>query len=547
MPLAGGKSAPGLDLALGAGFEHTGVKALEPRCESLHRAAAHRLGVVPEEKPKGTEMSHDALSGPTHNPGGGVTGVLEAVATQIREQAATYCESSKVPGYLAGVYHDGDQTIVAHGTTNVVTGAPMRDDTGFLFGSVTKVLTTTLVMQQVERGKIDLDEPVVTYLPEFRLTTPGAAERIRVRHLLTHTNGIDADLLFVDANGSGALQVFLEELGQHCGVLFEADEYISYSNGGMIVAGRLLEIVTGMSYHDLLKRELYATVGMEDSSTSAEEAILRSTAVGHFPDPASNGARRTDMFKLPDSWAPAGGTPIGTVGDLLAFARTHLANGVSPSGNRVLSRESTARMQAVSHDMGTPNVPPIGLGWLLMPFGATTVLSMSGASPGGVAVLAVVPEHDFAFAAFGNDPRAMALHDQLLLSLLGQHFDVKVPDLASDTRPVSDLTPYVGRYRSNQLRVDVSVVDGQLEETMTYEPLDEVQAQIFTRFAGGLSPMPPRRFVPVGRDLFAPAGMQLQAFNGYSRQLLVSYHGIGKACANYRCAGGRMTRREHAG
>jgi hypothetical protein len=120
-----------------------------------------------------------------------------------------------------------------------------------------------------------------------------------------------------------------------------------------------------------------------------------------------------------------------------------------------------------------------------------------------------VPEHNFAFAAFGNDPRAMALHDQLLLSLLGQHFDVKVPDLASDTRPVTDLTPYVGRYSSNQLRVDVSVVDGQLEETMTYEPLDEVQAQIFTRFAGGLSPLPPRRFVPVGRDLFAPAGMQL--------------------------------------
>ena len=66
----------------------------------------------------------------------------------------------------------------------------MRDDTGFLFGSVTKVLTTTLVMQQVERGRIDLDEPVVTYLPEFRLTTPAAAEKIYVRHLLTHTNGM---------------------------------------------------------------------------------------------------------------------------------------------------------------------------------------------------------------------------------------------------------------------------------------------------------------------------------------------------------------------
>jgi CubicO group peptidase (beta-lactamase class C family) len=146
----------------------------------------------------------------------------------------------------------------------------------------------------------------------------------------------------------------------------------------MIVAGRLLEAVTGTSYHDLLKRELYATAGMDNSCTSAEEAILRSTAVGHFPDPATMGARRTGMFMLPDTWAPAGATPIGTIGDLLAFGRTHLGGGASPPGNRVLSREWTARMQLVSHDMATPNVPPIGLGWLLMPFGETTVLSPFG-------------------------------------------------------------------------------------------------------------------------------------------------------------------------
>jgi hypothetical protein len=204
-------------------------------------------------------------------------------------------------------------------------------------------------------------------------------------------------------------------------------------------------------------------------------------------------------------------------------------------------------MQSVSHDMATPNVPPIGLGWLLMPFGTTTVLSLSGASPGGVAVLVVVPEHDLAFAAFGNDPRAMALHDQILLWLLRQHLHVEVPDLVSEATPVSDLTAYAGTYRSNQLRVDVSVMEGQLEEKVTYEPLDDVQERIFTRFSGGSFPLPPRRFAPIRQDLFAPAGMPLQAFNGYSRQLLVSYHGVSKGRANYRCAGGRMTRREHVG
>ena len=492
-------------------------------------------------KTHGPAGSPRGASSPWDQPG--LTGVLEGVATGIGQRVADYCGSTGVPGYLVGVYHDGGQTIVAHGTANIATGAPMGQDTGFLFGSITKTLTTTLVMQQVERGVIDLDERVVTYLPEFHLATPDTADGIRVRHLLTHTNGIDADLLFVDTNGPGAIEGYLMALGRHCGVLFEPGRYVSYSNGGMIVAGRLLEAMTGMAYADLLEREVFAPVGMEDSCTSAEKAILRSTAVGHFLDPAAHHERRTDLFKLPDSWAPAGATPIGTIADLLAFARTHLTGGLAASGRRLLSAESIGRMHEVWHDMRTPNVPPMGLGWLLTPFGSTTVLSMSGASPGGVAVLAVVPELDLAFAAFGNDPRAMGLHDELLLWLLEEHFDVAVPELVDPGGPPGDLRRYEGRYRSNQLRVDVRAVDGELEETMVYEPLDDDQARIFSRFAGGPVVAPARRFVPVGTDLFAPAGMTLDAFRGYSRQLLVSYHGLDDG-APLRCAGGRMTRRE---
>jgi hypothetical protein len=124
---------------------------------------------------------------------------------------------------------------------------------------------------------------------------------------------------------------------------------------------------------------------------------------------------------------------------------------------------------------------------------------------------------------------------------------VEVPDVVSRTAPVGDLAPYAGTYRSNQLRVDVGVVDGQLEERVTYEPLDGVQARIFAGFSGGSSPAPPRRFVPIREGLFAPVGMPLEAFNGYSRILLVSYHGVSQGRPAYRSAGGRMMRREQAG
>lgn len=468
---------------------------------------------------------------------------LRTIEAQIREQVAAYCESNNVPGFVAGVYHAGEQIVVAHGTANVATGAPMLEDTGFLFGSVSKVLTTTLVLQQVERGHLDLDTPVVKYLPEFALTAPGAADKILVRHLISHTNGIDADLFFPDAKGRDALKTYVDGLAGSCGTLFEPGEQLSYSNGGMILAGRLLEVVTGLPFHDLLERDIYAPVGMADSSTSAAQAILRSTAVGHFLNIETMAAEPTRMFMLPETWGPAGGTPIGTIADLLAFGRTHLAGGVSPSGTRVLSAESTALMQQVSYDMDSPNVPPMGLGWVRYPFGDTIVLAMSGASPGGVSILCVVPEYDLVFTAFGNTPGAIMLQDQILQWLLSEHLGVEIPGLVTEFEQDVDLTPYVGTYRSDQLRIDVSIVDGQLEERMSYEPADESQERIFTEFAGGMTAAPPQRYVPIRPGLFAPAGYPLETFDGYLRLLLVSYHDVRDGRARFRNGGGRLTRR----
>ena len=452
----------------------------------------------------------------------------------ISKRAAEFCEATGVPGFLAGFHHAGRQGVVAHGLANVATGAPMRTDTGFLFGSITKIMTTTLVLQQVERGALHLDAPVVSYLPEFRLATPGAAGRIRVRDLVTHTSGIDADLFFPDAAGRDALRTYVERLGDECGALFEPGEYVSYSNGGMIVAGRLLEVLTGRPYHEVLERDVFAPTGMPGACTSAERAILRSTAVGHFPGADTGEVSPTGMFMLPQTWGPAGATAIGTVEDLLAFGRVHLDDGRAPSGTPVLSAESVVRMRSVTHDMRTPSSSPVGVGWLVRTLGGTTVLTMSGASPGGVAVLAVVPGHDLVFCAYGNDARALELHDEVLLWLVGRFGEVETPAYAP--REGIDLRPYAGTYRSNQLRVDVRVVDGELEEQVTYEPADEAQERIFTGFAGGPFSAPPLRYVPVGDDLFAPAGVPL---DGLPSHYLVSYHGG----AAYRCAGGRMTRR----
>jgi CubicO group peptidase (beta-lactamase class C family) len=471
--------------------------------------------------------------------------MLEAIREHLRAVGAEMCGSGRVPGYVAGVYHGGEQVIVAQGVRNIATGDPMTEDTGFLAGSITKVMTATLMLQCIERGEVNLEDRVTKHLPEFRLAPPSKVDEIRVLNLLNHTNGIDADLFWPgEVTGRDALKYYVEQL-RRCPMLFDPGEYVSYSNAGMLVAGRVLEVVTGMAYHELLERRLYGPAGMLDSSTSPAQAILRRTAVGHQLDPGTGKPRRTDMFMLPESWSACGSTPIVTVADLLSFARTHLEGGVSPAGERVLSLHSTEQMRAVTCDMKMPNVSPIGLGWPLIPFGGEVVLSHSGASPGGVAILLLVPKHRFAFASFANSSAAALLYDRSCLWMLGEYLGLHGPNVVEARPPAgADLAGYAGTYRSNQFRVDVRPVDGQLEETMTFEPLDEAQAATLRGF-GGMSSAPPRRLVAVGEGLFAPAGVPLEAFNGViGRRMLVSFHGGTEHRPEYRMFTGKMTRRE---
>ncbi|MEU2014337.1 serine hydrolase, partial [Nocardia sp. NPDC019302] len=135
------------------------------------------------------------------------------------------------------------------------------------------------------------------------------------------------------------------------------------------------------------------------------------------------------------------------------------------------------------------------------------------------------------------------LHDQILRWLLSEHLRVRIPALITESARDIDLTPYVGTYRSDQLRVDVSVVEGQLEERVTYEPADESQERIFTAFAGGRTSAPAQRYEPIRPGLFAPAGYPVETFDGYLRLLLVSYHDVRDGRARFRNGGGRLTRR----
>jgi CubicO group peptidase (beta-lactamase class C family) len=160
-----------------------------------------------------------------------------------------------------GVDIGGERVVLAHGIANLNTGQEFTEDTGYLLGSVTKVLTTTILMRLVERGLVEVDAPVSRYVPEFALENADAAAEITIRMLVNHTNGIDADLLMPSGvRGRDALKSYTAFLPGF-GVLFEPGTCIHYTNPGFVLAGRVIEEQTGLPFERAIEVELFEPCG----------------------------------------------------------------------------------------------------------------------------------------------------------------------------------------------------------------------------------------------------------------------------------------------
>jgi len=109
-----------------------------------------------------------------------------------------------VPGVAVGVLHEGREFCGGYGVTSVENPLPVDPDTLFQIGSTTKTYTGTAAMRLVEQGKLDLDAPVRTYVPELKLRDEEVAANVTVLHLLNHTAGWEGDMMDSTGDGDGA-------------------------------------------------------------------------------------------------------------------------------------------------------------------------------------------------------------------------------------------------------------------------------------------------------------------------------------------------------
>tara|TARA_B100000029_G_scaffold373122_1_gene367299 strand:- start:266 stop:1792 length:1527 start_codon:yes stop_codon:yes gene_type:complete len=454
---------------------------------------------------------------------------LSELKTYLSEHINKVAQKMFVSGSVFGVYHKGEQILIANGKRNINTGEPMTTDTAWLLGSITKVLTTTLLLKYVEAGKIDLDAPVVKYLENFRLKEPGAAEKIIVKQLINHTNGIDAGTLMPTSEyGPNAVKSYVDALSE-MGTLFSPGEFIHYSNPGYSLAGRLIEKFSGKPFNLALEEEIYKPIGMSRSSTSAEQAILDRTAVGAFVD-SKGEFRSTNMFMLPVSAAAAGATPIVTIEDIIAFGRTHLNDGIAPNGKRILNRELISSMHTPTFDSRSPNVPPIGLGWWLIPIGGTTAWWHSGGSPGGYSNLTVLPEHDLVLASFNTGPGSAAMNEVISRIVLEDYLGLKLSVPFKTKKPTKPMSYYTGVYELFQSRYTIKEVEDGLIVNSKFLPFNEEQIRILSNFSGGNTEAPDIKLKLIQDNLFKVESLDEDYFASFTGRFgLMSFHSLGNA------------------
>jgi CubicO group peptidase (beta-lactamase class C family) len=379
----------------------------------------------------------------------------------------TLAQRHHVPGAQLGILRLGDSDdeliTAAHGLLNIDTGVTATTDSLFQIGSISKVWTTTLIMQLVEEGKLDLDAPVIEVLPELVLSDPDVTKQVTTRHLLTHTSGIDGDVFTDTGRGDDCVERYVAQLAD-AAQTHPLGATWSYCNSGFAIAGRIIEKITGKTWDAVIRERLFTPLGLTHTVTLPEEALLYRTAVGHVGETELT---RAPVWGLPRSLGPVG-LITSTVRDVLAFARLHLTGGLAEDGTRLLSAESAASMAAKHADL--PDTHTLGdswgLGWIRYNFNGHRGIGHDGGTIGQSAFLRIIPEAGVAIALLTNGGHTRDLYQDLFEEILAEVAGIELPrPLAPPAEPVSvELTPWLGTYERASVRMEV--LDGDNGPTL---------------------------------------------------------------------------------
>ena len=285
----------------------------------------------------------------------------------------------------------GDEIVfeAVHGEANKDFSVPNRIDTRFNLGSMNKMFTAVAIAQLVERGELSFEDPLAKFLPEF--PDPESAEKIQIRHLLSHTSGLGSYFNEEFRNASRARFRTVSDLmalAEDETLQFEPGTSRSYSNTGFLVLGRVIEVVTGEDYYDYIQANVTGPADMDSTACYQLDHVNPNLAVGYHRPDGPGSPWRNNLFIHVIRGGPAGGG-YSTVGDLVRFAE-------ALREDALISGETFEVLASPKPELGSPRY---GYGFRIDPDGS---VGHSGGFPGISSHLSFWPDGEWTIAVMSN-------------------------------------------------------------------------------------------------------------------------------------------------
>ncbi len=282
----------------------------------------------------------------------------------------------------------------AFGSASIELNTPIQPDMVFNIGSITKQFTAVCILQLVEQGKISLQDSLQQYVKSF----PSKGHTITIENLLTHTSGIK-DYLQIDYG-----QPYMERWDFSPEAVidsfkmqpleFEPGTKFQYSNSGYFLLGYIIETVTGKTWQEYLKQNIFVPLGFTHTYTDSPNEII--------PGKVSGYKNNNGHFEKADYWSAtlpyAAGAIISNVEDLFKWHKALYSY-------KILKKE-TLEKAFTSFTLKNGTATGYGYGWFLKNYGNTKSIEHSGAITGFLSNEIYFPKEDVFIALLFNSDNA---------------------------------------------------------------------------------------------------------------------------------------------
>jgi CubicO group peptidase (beta-lactamase class C family) len=365
------------------------------------------------------------------------------------------------------------------GVTNVDHPLPVDADTLFRIGSTTKTFTATAMMRLVEQVKVDLAAPARKYLPDLRLADEAVASSVTVRQLLNHSAGWLGDDYGDFGRGEDAITRYVAGMKQ-LPQLTPLGQVFAYNNAAVVVAGRVIETLTGTPYETALQELVLEPLGFRHSGFFTDQLVGENIAASHEVE-KDRAAVVTRSWAFPRSINSTGGL-ISSAREQLAYARFHLGDGIAEGGKRVLTPKSLKAMRSNPGPGGTITMEIDGVSvgfWQRRTAQGVPVFQHGGSWGGQNSDFFFVPDRQFAMTVLTNSTSGPKLIAELGRSgwALTKFCGLSNPPAEPKLLPAARLKEYEGHYKGwvipphgspekiDELHAELIAADGKLRAT----------------------------------------------------------------------------------